>query len=224
MGIILKYNLRKWCVGVWNGFMCLKIGPLACTTMNPELHKLGMYYWRRLLASQRGLHCGPFFTVLPLMLQVALTHHSWRQKSGEMFDYIGQMVCLLRCLTILGKWFVWWHVWLYWANGLTGEMFDYTGQMVFLVRCLTILGKCLSGEMFDNIGQIVCLVRCLTIMDKWFVWWDVWLYWANVLSGEMFDYIGQIVCLVRCFTILGKWFPAFRTAVPWYSRSSRRWR
>ena len=154
MGIILKYNLRKWCVGVWNGFMCLKIGPLACTTMNPELHKLGMYYWRRLLASQRGLHCGPFFTVLPLMLQVALTHHSWRQKSGEMFDYIGQMVCLLRCLTILGKWFVWWHVWLYWANGLTGEMFDYTGQMVFLVRCLTILGKL-------------------------FVWWDVLLYWAN---------------------------------------------
>jgi hypothetical protein len=27
---------------------------------------------------------------------------------------------------------------------------------------------------------------------------------------------------VRCFTILGEWFPAFRTAVPWCSRSSSR--
>jgi hypothetical protein len=40
MGIILKYNLRKWRVGVWTGFMCLKIGSLACTAMNPDLHKI----------------------------------------------------------------------------------------------------------------------------------------------------------------------------------------
>jgi hypothetical protein len=40
MGIILKYTLRKWCIGVWAGFMCLKIGPLACTAMNPDLQKI----------------------------------------------------------------------------------------------------------------------------------------------------------------------------------------
>ena len=40
MGIILKCNIRKWCVGVWNGFMCLKIGLVACMAMNPDLHKI----------------------------------------------------------------------------------------------------------------------------------------------------------------------------------------
>jgi hypothetical protein len=93
MGIIVKYNLRKWCVGVWTGFMCLKIVPLACTVMNPDLHKIedillaaiigfskrnGLWTWCDSTAINAASRCKALFL---------------KTKS------------LVRCFTIMGKWF-----------------------------------------------------------------------------------------------------------------------